>query len=300
MKLQDIVKQTTRFQENDELFIAEFNNGFHVVYEKDERGLKYALLPLVSRTRGFFANYYGTNLATGESQSFSGKNWEKVSEQLGTKTTRLHELEDKTLELYDTLKNHLGVRKIKTRNWSEALGGLAWSVSLPVAKPFVLVWRGLQRLTGANAEANIYDVPLVCAPIIFGHSLYELVAPSQDFFLKIFNKKSLHKKPQTNTDVAIDFNLGKANPNKCLSIDFIFPDGNKLFYWHINGGNACYPSGTEYQDAPLYFTETQEVIDDASNLLAEKTKLEKDHKDFEEQLKSVNHEEFLKWDNFIA
>jgi len=302
MKLQDIVKQTMRFQDNDELFIAEFNNGFHVVYEQNEERVKYALLPLYRSFGGGISNYagcHGNNLVTDKRKKVAEENWKKVQDYFREKKFVLQKLDDKTLDIYDQLKDHLGVRKIEGRDWSEIGSGLGLAVSVPIVKPFLLAWRGLQRLTGVNYEANIYDVPLMYAPILFGSSLYQLVVPTQKYFNKIKNKKLLHKKPQSNTDVAINFTLGCNTPNKFLGMEFILPDGNEVFHWHVYNQDERCGKGERYRTAKLYFTTTQEVIDGVSNLLAEKTKLEKDHKDFEEQLKSANHEEFLKSEKFL-
>ncbi len=299
MNLQDIVSNTTRFQDNRDVLIAEFYNCFNVVYEKNDGGVKYALVPFASRTRGFFANYHGYDLVTGEEQGFSGHNWNKVEEVLGNKVTILQELDDKTMEVYNKFNEHLGVKKIKTRNWSEALGGLGWSLSAPVLKPFVWAYRGLQRLTGATPEANLYDIPLVYVPIIFGSSVYQLVVPTQDFFSKIKNKRLLSKTPKSSNDIALNFTLCAENPNKFLGIEFILPDGIEVFHWHVNNGDERYGKGERYKNAHRYFSAPQELIDNAKNIFAEKEKINSDWKAFKERLKTANHEEFLKGERFL-
>lgn len=212
----------TNIDNRGNILLAEFDNQFTVLYEKQKKGIVYAALP----TDGSGCDSPTVRYLDGSDADFSRKAFEVELEHL----RKMGEVENQNYEnLCDKLKDLVGAEEIpyeKKRNWGMIGLSLLTLPLAPISVPLGLAvgyatWKIAKDIRGSAGIGIVFIGAGICAPLLFPlYGLSEIFSPSTDYM-------DLQKCKISNENNGEDLALYlEGSKDKCTSFEVIFPNGN--------------------------------------------------------------------------
>jgi len=312
MNLQEMLKEVHRYDEN--VVIAEFNNGIGVMYEKTQKGILYATVPEVVNDR-----YHPTRetcrwdaklVQTGEQLLEdrliygSSENFLKITDHFKEKSYR-NKLEQKIQDQFGKIVDELEITTFseqEERDWgriglylSAALLAPVMAITIPLLGAYMIATRNEYQGSGGIGVAL-----MAVAPIVFpAMAIKEIVRPQVNNYSRIGKMTSGDKK---NFLPALDT---EDDPYKFQFMRIYFSTGDagyvpNIFTEHYEVDNFHLEQNKEkYKLATTFLNISSEVNEEMNHLLEERAAFPKVLKDFTAQLNKENQEALLKSIGFM-
>lgn len=303
-RLEDKVEKIKKF--NDNFMLVTFNNGFKVAYENqiEPQNVRYKLLLIDFLNETYLRHAKTKDINTHEPpimkevtkddfwrgyDDFSEQNFELLTDYCFKNGTYVENFNKTAGNFLEKLAEDLILKKVTSRDWKQLKQNYIHGMW------HYLIQEGIGK--------NITNISSFSKNMI-----KEIIFPQE--FLKSFwkfdetkiYKENRGKDPaiifkKDNMDLILDdeTKMKQVKPNKCSSLEIIFPNGIDLNFFGISNLEKM----SKYNNSKYFIRPKQELIDQVYALNNRKQEALKQWNNFEQELKKVDHETFLKYLDFI-